>query len=134
MLQIAELVTQQTGAVTLAIGDGANDVAMIQAAQVGVGVAGLEGLQAAHSSDYAIGQFRFLARLLFVHGAWNYGRLTQVVLYSFYKNICLYVMELWYAIYSGWSGQVVFERWTIAAYNLVSLCRCSGGGGGIGCA
>ena len=93
---------------------------MIQAAQVGVGVAGLEGLQAAHSSDYAIGQFRFLSRLLFVHGAWNYSRLTQVVLYSFYKNICLYVMELWYAIYSGWSGQVVFERWTIAAYNLVS--------------
>ncbi|XP_043233403.1 probable phospholipid-transporting ATPase IA isoform X3 [Amphibalanus amphitrite] len=117
--EVAELVTQHTGAVTLAIGDGANDVAMIQAAHVGVGVAGLEGLQAAHSSDYAIGQFRFLARLLFVHGAWNYSRLTQVVLYSFYKNICLYVMELWYAIYSGWSGQVVFERWTIAAYNLL---------------
>ncbi|XP_037069797.1 probable phospholipid-transporting ATPase IA isoform X3 [Pollicipes pollicipes] len=117
--EITELVTQQTKAVTLAIGDGANDVAMIQAAHVGVGIAGVEGLQAAHASDYAIGQFRFLARLLLVHGAWNYSRLTNVILYSFYKNICLYVVELWYAIYSGWSGQVVFERWTIAAYNLL---------------
>ena len=64
-------------------------------------------------------QFRFLQRLLFVHGAWNYKRLCKVILYSFYKNICLYVIELWWAALSGWSGQVVFERWTIAMYNVV---------------
>ncbi|XP_047480073.1 probable phospholipid-transporting ATPase IA isoform X2 [Penaeus chinensis] len=117
--EVVELLTRETGSVTLAIGDGANDVAMIQKANVGVGIAGLEGLQAACASDYAIGQFRFLARLLFVHGAWNYSRLCKVILYSFYKNICLYVIELWWAAMSGWSGQVIFERWSIAMYNVL---------------
>ncbi|KAL7633000.1 UNVERIFIED_CONTAM: hypothetical protein RMT77_016710 [Armadillidium vulgare] len=117
--EVVELLTQETGVVTLAIGDGANDVAMIQKANVGVGIAGQEGLQAACASDYAIGQFRFLAKLLFVHGAWNYNRLCKVILYSFYKNICLYVIELWWAALSGWSGQVIFERWSIAMYNVL---------------
>ena len=66
--------------ISLAIGDGANDVAMIQKADVGVGISGNEGLQAANSSDFAIAQFRFLARLLFVHGAWNYMRVSKVLL------------------------------------------------------
>nr|CAG4651584.1 EOG090X00X3 [Triops cancriformis] len=117
--EVVELVTRGTQAVTLAIGDGANDVAMIQKAHVGVGISGVEGLQAACASDYSIAQFRFLTRLLFVHGAWNYSRMCKLVLYSFYKNICLYVMELWFAIYSGWSGQILFERWTIGFYNVL---------------
>ncbi|KAG5679223.1 hypothetical protein PVAND_008805 [Polypedilum vanderplanki] len=104
--------------VTLAIGDGANDVAMIQRAHVGVGISGVEGLQAACASDYSIAQFRYLRKLLLVHGAWNYSRMCKLILYSFYKNICLYVIELWFAIYSGWSGQILFERWTIGLYNV----------------
>lgn len=117
--EVVELVTVNTNSVTLAIGDGANDVAMIQKAHVGVGISGVEGLQAACASDYSIGQFRFLLKLLFVHGSWNYNRMCLLILYSFYKNICLYVMELWFAIYSGWSGQVLFERWTIGLYNVL---------------
>lgn len=58
LVQVVELLTTETGVVTLAIGDGANDVAMIQKANVGVGIAGQEGLQAACASDYAIGQVR----------------------------------------------------------------------------
>eukprot|EP00095_Tigriopus_kingsejongensis_P007761 maker-scaffold154_size301342-snap-gene-0.15 protein:Tk07761 transcript:maker-scaffold154_size301342-snap-gene-0.15-mRNA-1 annotation:"isoform e" len=116
--EVVELVREFTGAITLAIGDGANDVAMIQKANVGVGISGNEGLQAANSSDFSIGQFRFLVRLLLVHGSWNYTRVSKVILYSFYKNICLYVIELWYAIYNYWSGQVLFERWTIGMYNI----------------
>lgn len=126
--------------VTLAIGDGANDVAMIQRAHVGVGISGVEGLQAACASDYSIAQFKYLRKLLLVHGAWNYSRMCKLILYSFYKNICLYVIELWFAIYSGksmegsksmvlsnkyiyclrsgWSGQILFERWTIGLYNV----------------
>ncbi|KAK9509761.1 hypothetical protein O3M35_007001 [Rhynocoris fuscipes] len=117
--EVVEMVTSQTNSVTLAIGDGANDVAMIQKAHVGIGISGVEGLQAACASDYSIAQFRFLARLLFVHGSWNYSRMCKLILYSFYKNICLYVMELWFAIYSGWSGQILFERWTIGLYNVI---------------
>lgn len=117
--EVVEYVTKYTKTITLAIGDGANDVAMIQKAHVGVGISGAEGLQAACASDYSIAQFRFLARLLFVHGAWNYSRMCKLILYSFYKNICLYVIELWFAIYSGWSGQILFERWSIGLYNVI---------------
>lgn len=74
---IVKLVKEGLGAMCLAIGDGANDVSMIQAADVGVGVAGEEGLQAVNSSDYAIAQFRFLCRLLFIHGHWSYMRNSE---------------------------------------------------------
>ncbi|XP_018331633.1 probable phospholipid-transporting ATPase IA isoform X4 [Agrilus planipennis] len=117
--EVVEYITQYTKAVTLAIGDGANDVAMIQKAHVGVGISGQEGLQAACASDYSIAQFRFLLRLLLVHGAWNYSRMCKLILYSFYKNICLYITQLWFAIYSGWSGQILFERWSMGLYNVI---------------
>ncbi|KAK6645447.1 hypothetical protein RUM43_001724 [Polyplax serrata] len=116
---VVDLISKMTKSVTLAIGDGANDVAMIQKAHVGVGISGVEGLQAACASDYSIAQFKYLVKLLLVHGAWNYDRMCKLILYSFYKNICLYVIELWFAIYSGWSGQILFERWSIGAYNVV---------------
>lgn len=117
--EMVQLVKDLTGAVTLAIGDGANDVAMIRTANIGVGISGSEGLQAAHSADYTISQFRFLARLLLVHGSWSVTRLRQMILYSFYKNIALYIVEFWFAIVSGWSGQTIFERWTIGLYNVI---------------
>ncbi|KAJ3402326.1 hypothetical protein HDU80_005192 [Chytriomyces hyalinus] len=106
------------GAVTLAIGDGANDVGMIQAAHVGVGISGMEGLQAARSADFAIGQFRFLRKLLLVHGGWAYSRMSKLILYSFYKNITLYLIQLWFAFDNGFSGQTLFESWTQSAYNV----------------
>lgn len=105
--------------ITLAIGDGANDVPMIQSAHIGIGISGNEGLQAANSSDYSISQFMFLQRLLLVHGAWNYWRLVKCILFSFYKNITLYMIELWFAIYNGWSGQILFDRWSISCYNVL---------------
>nr|CAG4638244.1 EOG090X00X3 [Cyclestheria hislopi] len=117
--EVVEAVTVETRTVTLAIGDGANDVAMIQKAHVGVGISGVEGLQAACASDYSIAQFRYLRRLLLVHGASSYYRMCHLILYSFYKNITLYVMELWFALYSAWSGQILFERWTIGLYNVI---------------
>ncbi|VDK57116.1 unnamed protein product, partial [Cylicostephanus goldi] len=68
---------------------------------------------------YAIPRFHFLRRLLLVHGAWNHDRSVKVILYSFYKNICLYIIELWFAIFSAWSGQTIFERWTIGLFNVI---------------
>jgi len=76
---------------TLSVGDGANDVAMINEADVGVGIAGREGMQAARSSDFAIGQFKFLKPLIFVHGRECYRRNSDLVCYTFYKNM-LYVV------------------------------------------
>merc|ERR1712226_1778194 len=86
--QLVELIKRNVlGAVTLAIGDGANDVAMIQAAHVGVGISGQEGMQAANSADFAIAQFRFLQELLLVHGRQMYRRMATLINYIFYKNI-----------------------------------------------
>ena len=95
---VVKLVKRNLKAILLAIGDGANDVSMIQAAHVGVGISGVEGLQAARSADVAIGQFRYLRKLLLVHGAWSYQRISKVILYSFYKNIALYMTQFWVCI------------------------------------
>ncbi|RKP14890.1 hypothetical protein BJ684DRAFT_7889 [Piptocephalis cylindrospora] len=116
---VVKLVKKHKKAILLAIGDGANDVSMIQAAHVGVGIAGMEGMQAARAADFAIGQFRFLRKLLLVHGAWSYHRLSKLILYSFYKNICLYMTQFWFSFYNGFSGQVIYESWTISAYNVL---------------
>jgi len=116
---IVDLVKGHVHKVTLAIGDGGNDVPMIQSAHVGVGISGQEGLQAANASDYSVAQFKYLKPLLLVHGSWNYTRLAKCVLYSFYKNICLYMIQFWYAFYNGFTGQILFDRWTISVYNMI---------------
>lgn len=102
----------------LAIGDGANDVSMIQAAHIGVGILGKEGQQAARSADIAIAQFKYLNKLLLVHGMWSYNRLTRAILYSFYKNIALYLTQFWYIFFNGFSGQSIYESWTLTFYNV----------------
>ncbi|KZP17756.1 Ca-transporting ATPase [Athelia psychrophila] len=116
---VVKLVKKNQKAILLAIGDGANDVSMIQAAHVGVGISGVEGLQAARSADIAISQFRFLKKLLLVHGAWSYRRLSKLILYSFYKNIVLYMTQFWYSFFNNFSGQIAYESWTLSFYNVI---------------
>uniref|UniRef100_A0A0N5AVX2 Phospholipid-transporting ATPase n=1 Tax=Syphacia muris TaxID=451379 RepID=A0A0N5AVX2_9BILA len=116
--KVVELI-RKDNSVVMAVGDGANDVAMIRAANVGAGIIGKEGSEAAAASDYAIRQFRFLQRLIFLHGVWNLKRSMKVILYSFYKNICLYLIQFWYASSSAYSGQTLFDRWTIALFNSI---------------
>ncbi|CAG8602212.1 5023_t:CDS:2, partial [Paraglomus occultum] len=103
--------------VTLAIGDGANDIAMIQEAHVGIGITGREGLQAARSSDYSIAQFRFLCHLLFVHGRWSYVRVSKFVLGTFYKCMCFYLTQGLFQFFTGFSGTSLYEQWTLSFYN-----------------
>ncbi|ETV68417.1 hypothetical protein, variant 2 [Aphanomyces astaci] len=103
--------------ITLAIGDGANDVNMIQSAHVGIGICGQEGVQAVNASDYAIAQFRFLQRLLLVHGRSNYKRIAKVILYSFYKNMSLVIVLFLYNFYNGQSGTSLFESFVMAGWN-----------------
>jgi phospholipid-translocating P-type ATPase (flippase) len=115
---VVTLVKSNLKATTLAIGDGANDVSMIQAAHVGIGISGEEGLQAANAADYCIAQFRFLKRLLLVHGRWCYRRVSKLVLYCFYKQLVLYLSQFWFACFNGFSGTSVHERWSLTIYNL----------------
>jgi magnesium-transporting ATPase (P-type) len=88
--------TARPQATTLAIGDGANDVSMILEANVGVGIFGKEGRQAANNADFAFGEFKFLRRLLLVHGRYNYIRQSRVFLYSMHKNMVLTMTLFWF--------------------------------------
>uniref|UniRef100_A0A8C2ICB1 Phospholipid-transporting ATPase n=1 Tax=Cyprinus carpio TaxID=7962 RepID=A0A8C2ICB1_CYPCA len=117
--QVVELVKKYKKAVTLAIGDGANDVSMIKAAHIGVGISGQEGMQAVLSSDFSFAQFRFLQRLLLVHGRWSYLRMCKFLRYFFYKNFTFTFVHFWYAFFCGFSAQTVYDEGYITLYNLV---------------
>ena len=115
---VVQMVKEGLDVMTLSIGDGANDVAMIQKADIGVGIAGEEGRQAAMSSDYAIGQFRFLQRLILVHGRWSYRRLAETIANFFYKNIVWTFALFWYQIYNSFDCQYLFDYTYILLVNL----------------
>ncbi|XP_058721859.1 phospholipid-transporting ATPase 1-like [Vicia villosa] len=116
---IVSLVKKRTSDMTLAIGDGANDVSMIQMADVGVGISGQEGRQAVMSSDFAMGQFRFLVPLLLVHGHWNYQRLGYMILYNFYRNAVLVLVLFWYVLYTAFTLTTAINEWSSTLYSIV---------------
>uniref|UniRef100_A0A3Q3J034 Phospholipid-transporting ATPase n=1 Tax=Monopterus albus TaxID=43700 RepID=A0A3Q3J034_MONAL len=117
--QVVELVKRHKRAITLAIGDGANDVSMIKTAHIGVGISGQEGMQAVLASDYSFAQFRYLQRLLLVHGRWSYFRMCNFLCYFFYKNFAFTLVHFWYGFFCGFSAQTVYDQWFITLYNIV---------------
>ncbi|KIW86236.1 hypothetical protein Z517_01631 [Fonsecaea pedrosoi CBS 271.37] len=109
--------TKVKGSVTLAIGDGANDIAMIQEAHLGIGIAGKEGLQAARTSDYSIAQFRFLLKLLLVHGRWHYVRICKYLLGTLWKEMMFYNAQALYQRWNGYTGTSLYEPWSLSMFN-----------------
>ena len=106
---------------TLAIGDGGNDVAMIQEAHVGVGISGKEGLQAARASNYCLARFRYLSRLLLVHGRYSYKRTAAMMQYSFYRSLFIALMQLQFNMHAGYSGVSFFHSMYIAAWAVITV-------------
>uniref|UniRef100_A0A7N8X4U9 Phospholipid-transporting ATPase n=1 Tax=Mastacembelus armatus TaxID=205130 RepID=A0A7N8X4U9_9TELE len=104
--------------ITLAIGDGANDVSMIQEAHVGIGIMGKEGRQAVRNSDYAIARFKFLAKLLLVHGHFYYIRIATLVQYFFYKNVCFITPQFLYQFFCLFSQQTLYDSVYLTLYNI----------------
>ncbi|XP_065220628.1 phospholipid-transporting ATPase VD isoform X2 [Planococcus citri] len=115
---IVRVVKEKLQMRTLAIGDGANDVSMIQAADVGIGISGQEGMQAVMASDFALSRFKYLERFLLVHGHWSYDRLANMVLYFFYKNAIFVFLIFWYQLFCGFSGTVMIDQMYLMLYNL----------------
>ena len=105
--------------ITLAIGDGGNDVPMIMEAHIGVGIYGEEGLRAVQSSDYAIGEFKILRELLFSHGRMNYVRNSECIHYFFLKNFVQTFNHFIYGFYCNFTGQTIIDDWYITLYNLL---------------
>ncbi|XP_023608241.1 probable phospholipid-transporting ATPase IH, partial [Myotis lucifugus] len=104
--------------ITLAIGDGANDVSMILEAHVGIGVIGKEGRQAARNSDYAIPKFKHLKKMLLVHGHYYYIRISELVQYFFYKNVCFIFPQFLYQFFCGFSQQTLYDTAYLTLYNI----------------
>lgn len=115
---------QRREGLTLAIGDGANDLAMIQASHVGIGISGREGLQAARVADYSVAQFRFLQRLLLVHGRWNYVRTAKFIISTFWKEMFFYLPQAIYQQYNGYTGTSLYQSTSLTVFNTLftSLC------------
>ena len=107
---------------TLAIGDGANDVNMITTASIGIGIMGVEGLQAARASDYCISEFQFLKRLLFVHGRESYRKNSFIVCYNFYKNFLFVLPQFWLGFYNYFSGQYLYDPYIYQLFNIIFTC------------
>uniref|UniRef100_UPI00398F553A phospholipid-transporting ATPase IC-like n=1 Tax=Pristiophorus japonicus TaxID=55135 RepID=UPI00398F553A len=116
---VVQLVKKYKSAITLAIGDGANDVNMLKMAHIGVGISGQEGMQAVLSSDYSLGQFRYLERLLLVHGRWAYIRICKFLRYFLYKTFAFSFVQIWFSFFNGFSGLSVFEKWCITFYKVI---------------
>ncbi|PUZ41284.1 hypothetical protein GQ55_9G491700 [Panicum hallii var. hallii] len=116
---IVDLIKKRTSDMTLAIGDGANDVSMIQMADVGIGISGQEGRQAVMASDFAMGQFRFLVPLLLVHGHWNYQRMAYMILYNFYRNATFVFVLFWYVLYTGFTLTTAITEWSSVLYSVI---------------
>ncbi|GAA6219395.1 phospholipid-transporting ATPase IC-like [Lates japonicus] len=115
---IVTLVRKHTTSITMSIGDGANDVNMIKTAHVGVGLAGVEGGQAVQNADFALSQFRFLQRLLLVHGRWSYRRISLFLRYFLFKTCGFALVHVWFGCFNGFSAQSLYETWFIALYTV----------------
>ena len=105
--------------ITLAVGDGGNDVSMILEAHVGVGIHGEEGMLAVQSSDFSIGEFKLLRHLLFFHGRNSLNRTSRMILYFFYKNFVFTILQFYFCFYNTASGQSLIDDWFITLFNLV---------------
>ncbi|EDQ88909.1 uncharacterized protein MONBRDRAFT_32498 [Monosiga brevicollis MX1] len=117
--QVVTLIKTERKSIALAIGDGANDVSMIKAAHIGVGISGLEGRQAVLASDFSIAQFRFLQRLLIVHGRWSYLRMSSFLNYFFYKNFAYAFVHFWFGFFCGYSAMTIYDAVFISTFNVI---------------
>lgn len=116
---VVKLVRKYDHSSTLAIGDGGNDVSMIQEAHIGIGIKGKEGSQASRAADYSMGEFQHLRRLLAVHGRFSYIRTAGVINLSFYKNIFFSSTQILFQFFCFASGTTLHNQWIVTGWNSI---------------
>ena len=116
---VVRMIKRGTNELTLSVGDGANDVSMLQEAHIGVGIYGKEGSQAARSGDYAIYMYKHLKRLVCIHGRYNLLRSSALIQFCYYKNLAMFLVQLWYSFFDGFSSQPIYEAFTMAVFNVI---------------
>jgi phospholipid-translocating P-type ATPase (flippase) len=116
---VVSLVKDYKQKITLAVGDGANDVNMIKRAHIGIGLYGKEGMRAVQASDYGLVEFKSLWKLLFVHGRWSYIRISEMIQYFFYKNVIFAFPQFVFCFFNAFSGQTIYDDFYISFYNLI---------------
>jgi magnesium-transporting ATPase (P-type) len=116
---VVRMIKRGTNELTLSVGDGANDVSMLQEAHIGVGIYGKEGSQAARSGDYAIYMYKHLKRLVCIHGRYNLLRSSALIQFCYYKNLAMFLVQLWFSFFNGFSSQPIYEAFTMAVFNVI---------------
>ena len=76
-------------------------------------------MRAVQASDFAVGEFRGLWKLILVHGRWSYFRISQMIVYFFYKNMIFTIPHFLFGFLCCFSGQTIFDDWYISLYNLL---------------
>ena len=124
--QIVQFIKKRTDSITLGIGDGGNDVNMIRTANVGIGIFGKEGFQAAYNSDFAISQFKYLKGLLFKEGRLTIAKNCYFLYHYFFKNFLYTISLFWFGIYSLFSGGNYYNDFYTLGFNtliaVIPLC------------
>ena len=114
---LVKFVRENTKDLTLAIGDGENDVDMIKTANIGIGIYGKEGSQAAFNADYAFYEFKYLKRLLFANGRFILLRNSYLYNLFFSKNFVYTLQYLLFNFFTLYSGSFFFDEFYDSMWN-----------------
>ena len=116
---IAYLIRQFTKKRIACIGDGGNDVSMIQAADVGVGIVGKEGRQASLAADFSITSFHHLTKLLVWHGRNSYKRSAKLAQFIIHRGLIISVCQTIYSIAAHYEPIALYRDWLLVGYATV---------------
>ncbi|GKZ68387.1 putative aminophospholipid-translocase [Aspergillus niger] len=117
--EVADLIRQHTKKRVCCIGDGGNDVSMIQAADVGIGIVGKEGRQASLAADFSITQFHHLTKLLVWHGRNSYKRSAKLAQFIMHRGLIISACQTMYSIASHFDPKGLFINWLMVGYATV---------------
>uniref|UniRef100_A0A8C2ZCX6 Phospholipid-transporting ATPase n=1 Tax=Cyclopterus lumpus TaxID=8103 RepID=A0A8C2ZCX6_CYCLU len=117
--QIVRLLQERTGKLTCAVGDGGNDVSMIQEADCGVGVEGKEGKQASLAADFSVTQFKHLGRLLMVHGRNSYKRSAALSQFVIHRSLCISTMQAVFSSVFHFASVPLYQGFLVIGYSTI---------------